>query len=98
MDAGGKIPPSAWRPFERGPRNCMGQDLAIIEARVVLALVVRRFEFEKAGIGRVVVDAGGKGVVEGESGQLRVVGGLYNVSTDLGFLGWWVSVGCFGID
>lgn len=41
------IPTSAWRPFERGPRNCIGQELANLEARVVVALVARRCDFVK---------------------------------------------------
>jgi cytochrome P450 len=48
------IPPSAWRPFERGPRNCIGQELANLEARVILACVARRYVFEKVGMGAVV--------------------------------------------
>lgn len=35
----------AWRPFEKGPRSCIGQELAMIESRVILALVVRDFDF-----------------------------------------------------
>jgi cytochrome P450 len=50
----GGIPASAWRPFERGPRNCIGQELANLEARVILACLVRRAVFEKVGIGAVV--------------------------------------------
>ena len=42
------LPKNAWRPFEQGPRNCIGQDLAMLEARIALALVVRRFEFSAA--------------------------------------------------
>ena len=42
------LPENAWRPFERGPRNCIGQDLAMLESRIVLALVVRRFDFVPA--------------------------------------------------
>ncbi len=42
-----QIPPSAWRPFERGPRNCIGQELANLEARVVVALIGRRYDFVK---------------------------------------------------
>ena len=36
----------AWRPFELGPRNCIGQELAILETKIILALTVRRFGFE----------------------------------------------------
>jgi len=43
-----KLPENAWRPFEKGPRSCIGQDLAMIEARIILALVVRSFEFSLA--------------------------------------------------
>ena len=43
-----KLPLNGWRPFEKGPRNCIGQDLAMLEARVILALVVRSFDFELA--------------------------------------------------
>lgn len=33
----------AWRAFEFGPRNCIGQELAILEMKVVLALTIRQF-------------------------------------------------------
>ncbi|KAF2112350.1 cytochrome P450 [Lophiotrema nucula] len=55
-----KIPISAWRPFERGPRNCIGQELANLEARVILACVMRRYDFEKVGAGEVVRDEMGE--------------------------------------
>ena len=35
----------AWRPFEFGPRNCIGQELALLEMKVVLVLAVRQFHF-----------------------------------------------------
>ncbi|KAF2877337.1 cytochrome P450 71B25 [Massariosphaeria phaeospora] len=38
----------AWRPFEFGPRNCLGQTLSMLDLRVTLAMVVRRFDFEEA--------------------------------------------------
>ena len=50
-------PAGAWRPFERGPRNCIGQELANIEARIILALVVRRYDFTKIGIGALSKDS-----------------------------------------
>jgi cytochrome P450 len=36
--------PGAWRPFELGPRNCIGQALVLVELRVVLACLVRTFD------------------------------------------------------
>ena len=42
------VPENGWRAFEKGPRNCIGQDLALLEARIILALVVRRFEVHTA--------------------------------------------------
>jgi len=35
----------AWRPFEKGPRSCIGQELAMIEIRVALSLLVKDFDF-----------------------------------------------------
>ncbi|TQN68636.1 Cytochrome P450 monooxygenase aflN [Colletotrichum shisoi] len=37
-------PKSAFRPFELGPRNCIGQDLAMVEMRLILALTVRELD------------------------------------------------------
>lgn len=42
------VPKDAWRPFEKGPRNCIGQELAILETKVIMALTVRSFDFEAA--------------------------------------------------
>jgi cytochrome P450 len=44
-----KIPTGAWRPFERGPRNCIGQELAWLEGKVVLCAIARGLEWEKVG-------------------------------------------------
>lgn len=35
----------AWRPFEFGPRNCIGQELALLEMKTVLVLAIRQFHF-----------------------------------------------------
>lgn len=34
----------AWRPFEFGPRNCIGQTLVTMDLRTVLAMTVREFD------------------------------------------------------
>jgi cytochrome P450 len=59
-----EIPASAWRPFERGPRNCIGQELANIEGRFILACVVRRYDFTKVGRGEAKLGSDGKPLVD----------------------------------
>jgi cytochrome P450 len=41
-------PKGAWRPFEFGPRSCLGQTLAMTELRTVLALTAREFVISPA--------------------------------------------------
>jgi hypothetical protein len=38
----------AWRPFELGPRNCIGQEVVQVEIRAILALTLRDFDIEPA--------------------------------------------------
>ncbi|MCJ1360573.1 MAG: hypothetical protein MMC33_010581 [Icmadophila ericetorum] len=38
----------AWRPFEYGPRNCIGQTLVALDVRVVLVMTVRQFNIHNA--------------------------------------------------
>lgn len=73
-----KVPASAWRPFERGPRNCIGQELANLEARVILACAVRRYDFVKVGMGELALDEKGR-PVENAKGQYEVKSELFNV-------------------
>jgi cytochrome P450 len=42
------IPKDAWRPFEKGPRACLGQELVMLEIKIVLALTLRDFDVESA--------------------------------------------------
>ncbi|KAF2013636.1 cytochrome P450 [Aaosphaeria arxii CBS 175.79] len=78
---GTKVPTGAWRAFERGPRNCIGQELANIEARIILACVMRRYDFEKVGAGKVVRGSDGEPVFdeEGERDGVR----RYKVESEL---------------
>lgn len=40
--------PGAWRPFEHGPRNCIGQTLSLTEIKIVLAMTARNFDIKPA--------------------------------------------------
>lgn len=76
------MPAGAWRPFERGPRSCIGLELANIEAKVILALVVRRYDFEKVGIGALALDGEGRPMLN-EKGYYKTESDLFNVSVTL---------------
>ncbi|KAK4695417.1 hypothetical protein P7C71_g2337, partial [Lecanoromycetidae sp. Uapishka_2] len=38
----------AWRPFEFGPRTCIGVELAMIETKVIMVLMLRQFDTQVA--------------------------------------------------
>lgn len=41
-----KIPHNAWKPFGNGQRSCLGRFFAMQEATMVLALILKHFNFE----------------------------------------------------
>lgn len=45
-DRAAKIPKDAYRPFEKGSRDCPGQELSMMEMRITLALTIRRFDIK----------------------------------------------------
>ncbi|KAF3759926.1 cytochrome P450 [Cryphonectria parasitica EP155] len=71
-----KFPAAAWRPFERGPRDCIGQELANVEARVIMALVARRYDFVKTGLGELDLDEKGLPVLN-DKNQYKVKQDVY---------------------
>ena len=38
----------AWRPFEHGPRNCIGQELTMIEMKIIMVMTLRQFSITPA--------------------------------------------------
>ncbi|KAK0630535.1 cytochrome P450 52A11 [Bombardia bombarda] len=72
-----QIPASSWRPFERGPRNCIGQEFATIEARVIIAAVARRYDFTKVGLGEMEMDKDNRPILDETSDQFKVKSLLY---------------------
>ena len=38
----------AWRVFEHGPRNCLAQGVVETELKIILACLVRKFNFRPA--------------------------------------------------
>ncbi|KAI9818467.1 MAG: hypothetical protein M1827_000526 [Pycnora praestabilis] len=38
------VPKDVWRAFEKGPRNCIGQELSLLEMKIIMVLTLRRFE------------------------------------------------------
>ncbi|KAI0391251.1 cytochrome P450 [Xylariaceae sp. FL0594] len=76
-EAGAKIPASAWRPFERGPRNCIGLELANLESRVILAVVARKYDFTKTGLGEPMLDSDGLPILD-SNGQYKCRSEWYN--------------------
>ncbi|RWA06927.1 hypothetical protein EKO27_g8184 [Xylaria grammica] len=75
------VPCGAWRLFERGPRGCIGQEFASIEIRVLIAMIARRYEFTKVGLGELVLTEEDRRPILGDDGRYKVRSHMYNVSS-----------------
>lgn len=54
VDEGRQHNPKAFMPFGGGPRFCPGRNLALLEIKVVLAMLLRNFEVELANDGQPI--------------------------------------------
>ncbi|CAH0057000.1 unnamed protein product [Clonostachys solani] len=76
---GAKVPAGSWRGFERGRRNCLGQELANIEARVIVVMVAHRYDLSKSSRGELDLDEMDRPTLN-DKGQCNVNSEMYNVS------------------
>lgn len=60
---------NAWRPFERGLRMCIGQELAIIEMKIVMALTMREFDVHSAYVEYDQLNRKGENYVNSVDGE-----------------------------
>jgi hypothetical protein len=82
---------SAWMPFGLGPRACPGKALALLELKIVLALVVREFdvvpayaELDEAAEARGGKgDGGGQHAMPGAKGRVRTYRGERAYPTEI---------------
>ncbi|MCJ1402698.1 hypothetical protein MMC11_005919 [Xylographa trunciseda] len=72
----------AFRPFEFGPRNCIGQEVVMLETRIIMALTVREFivepsyaEFDRR-MGRVSKTFHGERAYQVLSGSAKAADGM----------------------
>ncbi|TGO24313.1 hypothetical protein BPAE_0106g00180 [Botrytis paeoniae] len=69
-------PKNGWRPFERDPRNCIGQGVAMTEIKLMLALTFRDFDFIDAYEEYDVMKGNPKGLnVNGQRAYVMLRGG-----------------------
>ena len=78
-EKGKKIPDSAFRPYERGPRRCTGSELANLETKIIIACVARHFEFVKVELGELDLDPSGRvQLMEDGKGAAKTKGTMFS--------------------
>lgn len=64
----------AWRAFELGPRNCIGQELAMMEMKLSLAMTIRKYDFSARFEEWEQINKCGPKTVNGESAYQALKG------------------------
>ena len=41
-----EVTKDAWRPFQKGPRACIGQELAVLDIKVIMVMTLRDFDIK----------------------------------------------------
>ena len=50
--------PNAYIPFSSGPRNCIGQHMAMMEVRLTIVKVLEKYRLEEDGDTSIVINRG----------------------------------------
>jgi hypothetical protein len=64
----------AWRPFEKGPRSCIGEQLAMIESKIILALLIPEFDFVAEVNGVVLKEQRGRPTISDAKQETKDTG------------------------
>lgn len=50
-----RVSPYQWSAFNAGPRLCLGQNLAILEIVIAIALMIKRYKFHRVPDHQVII-------------------------------------------
>ena len=65
-----QVPRGAWRPFEHGPRACIGKELSMLELKIIVCLIARSFD-----ISAVYEELDSQEGRRGQGSKIKSVGG-----------------------
>lgn len=65
---------AAYIPFSKGPRSCIGQELALLETKIILVMTLRKFVVKPAYADLRLLRGDGSGWPNDESGVQEVWG------------------------
>jgi cytochrome P450 len=60
--------PMAWLPFGAGPRNCIGLRFALLEAKIIVAKIIKKYHISPTENTRVPIELEADFVVSAKGG------------------------------